>query len=59
MLSNDLLDGAEAAATFTGLPLQTIYHLVRTGRLPATKMGRRIYFRKSEIEKAFSPNQSA
>ncbi len=59
MLSDDLIAGAKAAATFTGLTERAIYHLAESGQLPAIRKGRRIYFRKSELEKAFSSPQAA
>jgi excisionase family DNA binding protein len=58
-LSDDLIIGAEGAAEFTGLTKRAIYNLVETGRLPVVKMGRRLYFRKSELEWAFSSGQQA
>jgi excisionase family DNA binding protein len=54
MLADDLIAGAKGAAGYSGLTERTIYHLVETKRLPVTKMGGRLYFRKSELEKAFS-----
>ena len=53
MLSQDLIDGAAKAATYTGLTQRAIYHLVEAGRLPVIRKGRRLYFRKSELEAAF------
>ena len=54
MLSNDLLSGAKAAAEYTGQPVRAIYHLAEKGLLPAIRKGRKLYFRKSELERAFS-----
>lgn len=54
MLSNDLLVGAAAAADYAGLERRVIYHLVETGSLPVIRKGRRLFFRKSELEAAFS-----
>lgn len=53
MLSEDLLAGATAAAAFIGLPPRAIYHLVECGHLPVIRKGKRLYFRKSELEEAF------
>jgi excisionase family DNA binding protein len=53
-LSSDLIAGADAAAQFTGLTARAIYHLVDRGQLPVTRLGRRLYFRKSELTSAFS-----
>lgn len=54
MLSDDLLPGAIAAAAFIGVTPRAVYHLVEAGHLPAIKKGRKLYFRKSELERAFS-----
>lgn len=59
MLSNDLLAGAAAAAEYAGITRSAIYHLVDSGALPAKKIGRRLYFRKSEIENVFAPPTQA
>lgn len=53
MSDMDLLVGAEGAARFTGLSARAIYHLVETRQLPAIRKGRRLFFRKSELEQAF------
>jgi len=52
----DIIDGAAAAARHTGLTRRQIYRLVEAGHLPVVRMGRRLYFRASELDKAFSPN---
>lgn len=52
-LADDLLAGAAAAAAYCGLSQRVIYHLVETSALPVKRIGRRLYFRKSEIDKAF------
>lgn len=59
MLTDDLIAGAKAAARFTGLSQRTIYHLADTGQLPVIKKGARLYFRKSELERAFSSELTA
>ncbi|CAN5198716.1 hypothetical protein BH10PSE12_BH10PSE12_36470 [soil metagenome] len=53
MLASDLLTGANAAATFMGVAPRMVYHLVETGHLPVIRKGKRLYFRKSELEAAF------
>ena len=53
-LADDLLPGANAAAAFIGVTPRAVYHLVEAGHLPAIKKGKRLYFRKSEVERAFS-----
>lgn len=54
MLAEDLLPGADAAAAFIGVTRRAVYHLVEGGHLPAVRKGRRLYFRRSELERAFS-----
>jgi DNA-binding transcriptional MerR regulator len=53
MLRDDLLSGASAAAAFVGVSARMIYHLTELGELPVTRKGRRLYYRKSELEDAF------
>ena len=53
MLNHDLIRGAKAAASYCGLPRRAIYHLVESGELPVIRKGRRLFFRKSELEAAF------
>ena len=53
-LSDDLLAGARAAAEFSGISQRAIYHLVEAGLLPVIRKGKRLYFRRSELERAFS-----
>jgi excisionase family DNA binding protein len=54
MLADDLLPGANAAAAYIGVKPRAVYHLVEKGQLPCVRMGRKIFFRKSELERAFS-----
>lgn len=54
MLSNDLLAGAKAAAHYIGGTPRAIYHMVENDQLPCIRKGRKLYFRKSELERAFS-----
>ena len=54
MLSNDLLSGAKAAALYIGDTPRAIYHMVENGQLPCIRKGRKLYFRKSELERAFT-----
>lgn len=53
-LADDLLAGANAAARFVGVGPRAIYHMTEAGHLPVIRKGRRLYFRKTELEKAFS-----
>lgn len=52
-LSDDLLCGANEAAKFTGLSRRVIYHLVETNAIPVTRIGKRLYFRRSELDDMF------
>jgi len=52
-LAGDLLAGAAAAAAYCGLSRRIIYHLTETGALPVKRIGRRLYYRKSELDSAF------
>jgi hypothetical protein len=58
MLCNDLLTGANAAASFIGVAPRAVYHMVEVGQLPVIRKGRRLYFRKSDIEAAFRSEQA-
>lgn len=53
MLNQDLIAGASAAANYAGLKARAIYHLVEQGHLPVIRKGKRLYFRKSELDAAF------
>jgi excisionase family DNA binding protein len=53
-MRDDLLEGAASAAAYTGLSRRKIYRLVENGHLPCVKMGRRLYFRKSDLMKSFA-----
>jgi len=48
-LSDDLLDGANAIAAFTGLEVRRIYYMLERGHLPAFKIGDKWFARKSAI----------
>lgn len=53
MLNGDLINGASEAAKFIGITPRTVYHMVDRGELPVIRKGKRLYFRKSELEAAF------
>lgn len=53
MLKDDLLSGAKAAAHYIGLSQRAVYHMTEQGLLPVIRKGRRLYYRKSDLEKAF------
>lgn len=54
----DLIDGACSAAAYTGLSRRTIYRLVEQGHMPAVRKGRRLYFRKSELDFTFRSKET-
>ena len=53
-MNADLIDGAAEASKFTGLSRRKIYRLTELGHLPVVRKGRRLFYRRSELEKAFS-----
>lgn len=53
MLTTDLLSGAKAAAAYIGETPRAVYHMAERGMLPVIRKGRKLYFRKSELEAAF------
>jgi len=48
MLNADLIDGATAAAEYTGLKPRQIYHMAETGLIPVIRVGRKMLFRKQD-----------
>ena len=54
----DLINGAAAAASYTGLPRRVIYRLAEQGQVPVVRKGRRLYFRKSQLDRAFSAQEA-
>lgn len=59
MLNGDLINGASEAAKFIGISPRTVYHMCEAGTLPFIKKGKRLYFRKSELEAAFRSQAAA
>lgn len=59
MLGHDLIKGAASAASYIGVTPRTVYHMCETGLLPHVKKGKRLYFRKSELEAAFRSQGAA
>jgi hypothetical protein len=47
--SDDLLDGADAIASFLGVTRRRVYHLVGTSNFPAFRMGAKICARRSVL----------
>jgi excisionase family DNA binding protein len=58
-LADDLLEGADAAAEWTGLKRRSIYHMVRNKRIPHARNGTKLLFRKSELNRHFSSESVA
>ena len=56
MILDDLIKGAKGVEQATNGKINAgqVYHLVRTNRLPVIRKGRAMFFRKSELERAFS-----
>ncbi|WP_066807170.1 helix-turn-helix domain-containing protein [Sphingomonas asaccharolytica] len=55
-LSDDLLEGAQGAAAFLKLRggPRAVYRMTEAGHLPVIRKGRRLFYRKSDLTKAFS-----
>lgn len=53
-LADDLLEGAEAISAYTGEPVRRVYYLAESKRAPIFKRGRRLYGRKSQLDKYYS-----
>ena len=53
-LADDLLEGADAAAEYTGFKVRSIYHMVRAKQIPHFYKGAKLCFRKSELDRRFS-----
>jgi len=55
-LKDDLLKGAAAAAEYLGPAFNrnAIYYMARAGTLPAIRRGSQLFFRKSDLDRAFS-----
>lgn len=54
MLSEDLLEGAAAIGRYIGKSERATFHLIYQNQIPVIRKGRRIFARKSELERAFS-----
>lgn len=52
-LADELLPSTAAAAKFIGIPEREVYYLVEKGRLPVIRKGRRLYYRKGDLNQAF------
>lgn len=58
-LSEDLLAGADAAAAYIGEKPRAIYYAVENDLIPHIRKGRKLYFRKSELDAAFRSSAAA
>jgi excisionase family DNA binding protein len=52
-MRDDLLEGAASAAAYTGISRRKIYRMANDGLLPHVRRGRTLFFRKSELDRAF------
>lgn len=57
MLRDDLMRGAEAAAGYSGLSRKSIYSLCERGFIPHVKLGGVLFFRKIQLDIAFTDMQ--
>ena len=53
-LSSDLLKGADAAAEYIGVSRRIVYRMAEACEIPVIKKGGKLFFRKSELDKAFA-----
>lgn len=58
MIDRDIITPEEATQVVP-LTRRAIYYHISEGRLPAIKVGRRFYLRRSELEAVFSGQQPA
>lgn len=54
MLRDDLMKGARAAADYSGITARGIYSLCERGEIPHARVGGRLFFRKSELDRHFT-----
>lgn len=53
-LADDIIPGVKPAAKHVGKTEAAMWHLVYGGHVPFKKIGRRYYFRRSELDRHFS-----
>jgi hypothetical protein len=58
-LSEDLMIGAEAIATWLGVPARKIFYMGETGQLPLFKIGGKVAARKSTIMRRIADLENA
>jgi hypothetical protein len=54
LLNEDLLAGGAAIAAYIGQSERATWHMIYSGELPVIRKGRKIFARKSDLERAFS-----
>lgn len=54
-IKEDLIKGAKEAAAYLGPAVspRAVYRLVEVGRLPVIRMGKTMFFRRSQLDAAF------
>ena len=57
-LADDLLEGAEAIADFTGLTTRQVYYLTNKNALPVFRLGGGLFGRKSEFRDGLSARKT-
>lgn len=58
LLSDDIITSVKDASAFIRCTPRKVYHMVEKGYLPVIRKGRKLYFRKSELEAAFRSDAS-
>ncbi|EBU7498353.1 hypothetical protein DK058_26135, partial [Salmonella enterica subsp. enterica serovar Typhi] len=58
-LAEDILRGADAIATYMGLPRRAVYHAVAKGQLPAFRIGETVCARKSTLRGWIAKQEAA
>lgn len=59
MLRDDLIKGAAGAADYLGLTPRAVYHMTENGQLPVIRKGRTLFYRKSDLDSAFTASAAA
>jgi hypothetical protein len=58
-LADDLLNGADEIAAYTGLDVRAVYYASARGYLPTFKCGHLLQARKSELNESFSAKKKS
>jgi hypothetical protein len=59
MLSDDLIKGAKGAAEYLGISERSVYHMSERRLLPVIRKGRMLFYRKSDLDRAFTSDPIA